>query len=135
MPTLLETASELDNLLNIGWADATPIAIDNIQFEETQDQAYLSTKFIPYFTENVNINASEQKRKRTRGVLFINIRTPLGDGIGLAYQYANDIQEIMDNRNPVSNLLTEASTINRVGDDKDGWFNLICEVPFISDEI
>lgn len=135
MPTLVETASALDSMLKVGWAAATPIAVDNIQFDETQGQSYLETKFIPYFTSNVNINASEQKRKRTRGVLFVKIKTPLGAGIGLAYQYANDIQEIMDNKNPLENLFTEASTVNRVGDDKNGWFNLVCEVPFISDEI
>ena len=135
MPTLLETAAELDNMLSIGWNNTTPIAVDNIKFSETQGQAYLETKFIPYFSDNVNIAAASQKRKRTEGVLFINIRTPLGKGIGLAYQYAQDIKDIMDNQNPLPNLLTYTSKIQRVGDNKDGWFNLICEVPFISDEI
>lgn len=135
MPTLLETAAELDNMLSLGWAGATPISVDNISFSETAGQAYLETKFIPYFSSNINIAASVQKRKRTEGVLFINIRTPLGKGIGLAYQYAQNIKDIMDNKNPIPNLLTYASNIQRIGDSKDGWFNLICEVPFISDEI
>lgn len=135
MPTLLETASELNNMLNTGWAGATPISIENVKFDEIQGQAYLEATFIPYITDNVNIAASSQKRKRTIGVFFINIRTPIGKGIGLAYQYANDIQEIMDNKNPLPNLLTQVSIINRIGDNKDGWFNLTCEVPFISDEI
>lgn len=135
MPTLLETAAELDNMLTIGWANATPIAVDNIKFQETVGQSYLETKFLPYFSANVNIASSSQKRKRTEGVLFINIRVPLGKGIGLAYQYAQNIKDIMDNKNPIPNLLTQASTVQRIGDDKDGWFNLTCEVPFISDEI
>jgi len=135
MPTLLETAAELDNMLTAGWAGATPIAVDNMKFSETTGQAYLETKFIPYFSTNVNIASASQKRKRTEGVLFINIRVPLGKGVGQAYQYAQDIKDIMDNKNPLPNLLTQAATVQRVGDDKDGWFNLICEVPFISDEI
>jgi len=135
MPTLIETAAELDNMLTIGWSNATPISVDNVKYKETEGQAYLQTKFIPYFTTNTNIAAATQKRKRTEGVLFINIRVPLGKGIGQAYQYAQDIKDIMDNQNPLPNLLTQASTIQRIGDDKDGWFNLTCEVPFISDEI
>ena len=66
MPTLLETASKLDDMLKVGWVDQTPIAIDNIKFEEEVGQAYLGTKFIPYMTSNVNISAASQKRKRTR---------------------------------------------------------------------
>lgn len=135
MPTLLESAAELDKILDIGWADATPISIDNLKFKEVEGQSYLETKFIPGPTVNVNIAAATQKRKRTEGVFFINIRTPLGEGSGLAYEYAQSIQNIMDNKNPLPNLFTQASTVQRIGDDKDGWFNLTCSVPFISDEI
>ena len=135
MPTLLETAAKLDSMLNVGWADATPIATDNTPFTEVKGQAYLQTTFLPYFNQNVNIAASTQKRKRTNGVLFINIRIPINSGIGLAYQYAETIQGIMDNKNPLSNMFTSVSNVNRVGDNKDGWFNLTCEVPFTSDDI
>lgn len=135
MPTLLETAAELDNMLSIGWANTTPIAVDNVKYNETTGQAFLETRFVPFFTSNVTITAATTKRKRTEGTFIINIRVPLGKGIGLAYQYANSIQDIMDNRHPLPNLFTQASTVQRVGDDKDGWFNLTCEVPFISDEI
>ena len=135
MPTLLETAAELDKMLNTGWAGTTPIAVDNIIVKETEGQAYLETKFIPYITTNVNISASSQKRKRTEGVLFIAIKTPLSKGIGLAYSYADTIKDIMDNKNPLPNLFTQVSSIERIGDSRDGWFNLICRVPFISDDV
>ena len=135
MPTLLETAAELNKMLNTGWAGTTPIAVDNVTYKEVEGQAYLETRFIPYFTSNVNISAASQKRKRTEGVLFIVIKTPLGKGSGLAYSYAETIKGIMDNKNPLPNLFTQVSSIERVGDNRDGWFNLICRVPFLSDDV
>jgi len=134
MPTLLETASELDRLLSDGWAGATPIAVDNVPFKEVPGQSYLSTKFIPYTTENVVIGSNMCKRKRTIGVFNIRIRTPLEQGIGKAYSLANDIQNIMDNQCILPNLFTLASSIRRVGDEEDGWYSLICGVPFTSDD-
>ena len=134
MPTLLETAAELDKMLNTGWAGTTPIAVDNVKFTEVEGQSYLETKFIPYITFNATVGAASHKSKRTEGVLFIHIRTPLGQGSGLAYTYAESIKDIMDNKNPLPDLFTYASTIERVGDNRDGWFNLICRVPFLSDE-
>lgn len=135
MPNLLETASKLNEMLEVGWGGLTPIANENINFEETEGQAYLETMFIPYSTNNVNLAAASEKRKRTTGVLFIRIRTPLSKGIGLAYEYANIIQGIMDNKNPLPNMFTQASNIQRIGDSKDGWFTLTCDVPFTSDDI
>ncbi len=135
MPTLLETAAELDKMLNTGWAGTTSIAVDNVKYYEVEGESYLETRFIPHFSHNVNIAAVSQKRKRTEGIFMIHIRTPLGQGSGLAYQYALSIQDIMDNKNPLPNFFTQASTIQRIGDDKNGWFNLTCDVPFISDEI
>jgi len=134
MPTLLETASKLDKMLDVGWADRTPIAIENIHFDQVEGQSYLETKFIPYTSENVTISSASQKRERTEGVLFIRIRTPIDQGIGLAYEYAAVITNVMNNKNPLPNLFTYVTKVRRSGDGKDGWFSLICDVPFISDE-
>jgi len=134
MPTLLETASILDKMLKEGWQDQTPIAVDNIPYEDVQGTPYLSTQFIPYNTNNEVLGSHLTcKRKRTTGVLSILIRTPFESGIGLAYTYSESIGEIMDNKNPVCDLFTLASATRRVGDSGDGWFNLMCDVPFVSD--
>lgn len=134
MPNLIETASKLDEMLKTGWAGRTPIAVDNITFEQVKGQSYLETKFIPYITDNVNLASSVQKRKRTEGVLHIKIRTLLDEGVGLAYEYAGIIKDIMDNKSPLPNLFTYTTETRRAGDSEDGWFILICDVPFISDE-
>lgn len=134
MPTLLQSASELNKVLSVGWNGETDIAIDNVPYTETQGQAYIETVFMPYNTENVLVGAAVQKRKRTPGVLSIIIRTPLEIGTGLAYTYASSIGDIMDNKTILPDLFTYASTTRRVGDSIDGWFSLICDVPFTSDE-
>lgn len=133
MANLFETARDLDKHLIDGWAGQTPIATDNVPYKETQGQAFLESRFVPHMTYNVNIGNS-CNRKRTEGVLSIVIRTPLEEGVGQAYTIANDLQAIMDNQCLAPNLFTLASSIYRVGDTKDGWFSLLCDVPFISDE-
>ena len=132
MPTLLETAAELNKTLSSGWAATTEIALENVPFEETKGTPYLKTTFIPYITNNVTIG--QCKRKRTEGVFSIDIRTPLSQGIGLAYTYAGTIATIMDNKTLLPNLFTLSSTPRRVGDIGDGWFSLILDSRFISDE-
>lgn len=134
MPTILETAAKLDNMLKVGWAGTTPIAVDNIPFTETVGQAYLQTQFILYATYNANIGAALNLRKRSEGVLHIVIRTPINEGVGLAYSYAQTISGIMDNQNPLPNLFTYVTDIRRAGDGEDGWFTLLADVPFLSDE-
>ena len=132
MPTLLETAAELNKTLTTGWSGTTEIAIENVPFKEIQGQSYLDTIFLPYTTTNVTIG--QCKRKRTIGALSITIRTPLEKGIGLAYTYASTISDIMDNKSLLPDLFTFTSDVRRVGDTGDGWFKLICDINFTSDE-
>lgn len=134
MPNSLETAVELNKMLETGWASATPIAAENVPFTEVEGQAYLETKYIEYTSDSATIGTSVGlKRERTEGVLFIRIRVPLDEGIGLAYQYADTISSFMSNKNPIPDLFTHTTMKRRSGDGEDGWYSVICDVPFTSD--
>ena len=134
MPNHLNTAAELNNMLITGWAARTPIAIENVPFDEVEGQAYLETKFIPLRSDAVTIGASAgMKRERTQGILFIRVLVPLDEGIGLAYEYADIISDIMSNKNPVTDLFTHTTEVRRSGDTDNGWYSVICDVPFTSD--
>jgi len=137
MPTKLETAAELNKALKEGvalWTSPIPIADENVPFEEVEGQDYLSTYFIPYQSSNTCVGAANTQRIRTVGVLQIVIRASLEKGIGKAYTYSNDIESIMSNQMLLPDLFTESASTRRVGDTNDGWFSLICDVPFISDK-
>lgn len=135
MPNKLETAAELNKMLSDGialWATPLDIVKENVSYSEVLGKDYIRTLFIPYVSTNVTLGS--QRRIRTNGVLQIRIRSGADIGIGKAYGYADLIEEMMENKNPISNLFTYAVDTRRLGEGSDGWFTLLCDVPFTSDK-
>ena len=135
MPSLLETASELNKMLTTALTGVLPIAAENIPYTEAVGTDYVEVDFLPYTSVNVNIGAASTKRIRSEGVLNIIIRSGIGKGIGTAYGYIETIQTAMENKNPVANLFTYTADVRRVGEGSDGWYTIIVDIPFISDDI
>lgn len=134
MPDLNKTRELLEAEFIAGWASTLPISHDNKQFDDTVIDAFVSMRFINYTSKNVTLGVDQAKRKRHEGVLSIKIYVKQNTGTGEAYDYADQISEIMGNIN-LSNLLTNASEVRRNGETKTGWFGLIVDSPYISDEV
>ena len=132
MPNLLQTAAELGKMLDTGIAGSLPIAIENIPYDEVEGQSYIRTLFIPYSSNNVTIGRT--RRVRTNGDFQIRIRAAIDKGIGEAYSLADSIKLYMENQNPLPNLFTYTMSVRRIGEGSDGWYNLICDLEFTTDD-
>ena len=133
MPSLDKTRELLEVAMINGWNSTTPIKFENVKFDDTDIDAFISVMMINYTTKNVCVGSAITKRIRHTGVLAVKIYIKKDIGSGLAYTYADQVRGIMDNLNQ-TNLLTMASMTRKNDVPDDGWFGLIVDTPYISDE-
>ena len=133
MPSLNKTRELLEVAFINGWGATTPIKFDNVVFNDKTPDAFVSVMMINYVSDNVCIGSALTKRIRHTGVLAIKVYVKQNIGTGQAYEYADQIRGIMDNLTQ-SNLFTTASNTRRSGEAEDGWFEMIVDVPYVSDE-
>jgi len=134
MPSIDKTKQALESMFITGWGSTTEISHDNVFFDDIIVDEFVSMKFINYTSKNVNIGGALVKRKRHTGVLSIKIFTKQHIGTGVGYGYVTQITDFMDNKQQ-TNLFTGVSDVRRLGEDDDGWFGLIVDIPYISDEV
>ena len=133
MPSLNETRESLEVAFVDGWAEATPIKYNNSKFSDKNIDAFVSIKMINYTPGNVCVGSDVTKRIRHEGVFAVKIYTKQNIGDGSAYNYADKISGIMSNLSQ-NNLSTIASKTRRNSEAPDGWFGLIVDTPYSSDE-
>mgnify|MGYP001121474965 CR=1 FL=1 len=133
MPSLDKTRELLEVAIINGWGATTPIKFENAKFDDTDIDAFISVMLINYTSENVCIGSAITKRIRHKGVLAVKVYTKKDIGSGEAYAYADQIRGIMDNLHQ-TNLFTLASETRKNSAADSGWFGLIVDVPYVSDE-
>ena len=136
MPDLNETRSQLEQTFISGWGETTPIAYDNVNYEQTVGESFvrISIEFINSQNACVGGALDGTKRQRHEGFFKCVIYTPINGGVGAAYDLADTYKGIMDNKDIVSNLYTGTSDIRRSGEEIDGFWSIICITSFTSDE-
>ena len=132
MPDLNETRELLEQTFITGWASTTPLAHENLDYQDT-NVSYVEIRFINYLTYNVNIGSVENKKKRHEGVLSLKIHVKMNTGIKEAYDLADQIGSIMDNI-ILSNLFTNSCDTRRGGETESGYYTVIVDCPYVSDE-
>jgi len=133
MPSIDKTRELLEVAIINGWGSTTPIKFDNVKFDDKGLDAFISVLLINYTSNNVCIGSAITKRIRHTGVLAVKINIKQNIGSGKAYGYADQVRGIMDNINQ-NNLFTKASMTRKNEVLDDGWFGLIVDVPYVSDE-
>jgi len=133
MPDLNKTRELLEVAFINGWGATTEIKFDNVKFNDKLPDAFVSVMMINYTSVNVCVGSAITRRVRHTGVLAIKIYVKQNIGTGQVYEYADQIRGIMDNLTQ-NNLFTKASETRRNGETEDGWFGMIVDVPYVSDE-
>lgn len=133
MPSLDKTRELLEVALINGWGSTTPIKFDNVKFDDKGIDAFISILFINYTSNNVCIGSAITKRIRHKGVLAVKVYTKQNIASSKAYAYVDQIRGLMDNIYQ-DNLFTKASMTRRNDVADDGWFSVIVDIPYTSDE-
>lgn len=134
MPDINGTRQALETLFSDGWGSTTPIKYDNVAFDDANVESFVEVRMLNYSTLNVNIGGGITKRKRHIGVLAVKIFVKQNQGTGEAYSLAAQISDIMDNIMQTG-LFTGASESRRIGENDGGWFGLVVDIPYTSDEV
>lgn len=133
MPNLVDTREALESLITTGWGETTPIKYESVNFDDKGKDAFISIMLINYTSKNVCIGSADTKRIRHEGVLAVKINTKQNIGSVPAYTYAQQVKDILENI-VQPNLFTLAAQTRKNKVVNDGWYCLIVDVPYVSDE-
>jgi len=133
MPLMNETRSVLEQEFITAWGVTTPIAYDNVNFDDNNSSIteYVEIRFVPYDTYNATMG---DILTRIEGALIIAVFTRYGTGTGRAYELADLVDTNMTNKCYPPGITTRVSDTRRNGDTSEGWFGLLTSIPFVSDE-
>ena len=131
MPLMNETRSTLEQEFINMWAGRTPIAYDNVNFDDNNVDQYVEIRFVPY--DNYNATMGDILT-RIEGALVIAIYVKYNTGTGSAYEHADFIDDGMSNKCYPPSIFTRVAETRRNGDSSEGWFGLLTSIPFVSDE-
>lgn len=134
MPDINKTRELLESRFQINWGSTTPISYDNVPFDDTAVNEFVSITFLNFATMNATIGGAINKCKKHEGAIQIKVHIKLDTGTGDAYEYADSIAAIMENYQD-TNLFTHAAEVRRIGALDSGWFVILVHVPFISYEV
>ena len=134
MPDLNETRYRLENAFITGWGTTTPIAYDNVYFDDDGVDEYVLLRFVVYNTENMTIGSQLANAVRHYEALVIKVYTKIGSGSGTAWEYADQIKTLMANKGISANLYTLEAEVRRDGDSKEGYFSVVCSIRYRSEE-
>jgi len=134
MPNLDTTRKDLSNLFTDGWNSTTPIVYDNIKSTNNSANEFVEVRFVVYDSNNIAVGSQDYKAIRHTGVFAVVINVELNNGSGNAWRYADQIKDFMSNKQVSSGLFTLGTEVRRNGDTQDGYFSLICDTRYSSDE-
>lgn len=75
------------------------------------------------------------RRFRRTGICTVQIFTPLGDGLSTADQLATIARSAFEGQTTPSSVIFRAVSVNEVGRDEGGWFQVNVLAQFEYDEI
>lgn len=114
--------------LNTNWV-TTPIAWDNVPYTPQEGQEWIRAALLPTTTENASLASS----KKHFGIYAIQIFTPLNGGSGRGYELADMLSAIFANQQ-FGDVVCYAPETTRIGDEGNGWYEIVLKINFWSYE-
>lgn len=134
MANLDNTRKDLSNLFTTGWAGTTPIVYDNTKSTLNDFNEFVEVRFVLYDSYNMTVGSQLHKAIRHTGAFVVVIYVELNKGSGSAWKYADQVKDLMSNVQVSPTIFTLETEVRRNGDERDGYFSLICSTKFSSDE-
>ena len=134
MPNLEETRRDIESYIDSNVSGIIPIAYDNVEFDNSVVQDYAHLTLVYNDSQNVNINAINNRRIRHLGTIVFKIYNKIGVGTSSAFTLIDSIKTQVENKYISSNLVTYAANPVRKGAGKIGYYTYFLRIPFVSDE-
>ena len=113
------------------------ITWDNVPRQLTDDIEWIRPTLNIENSENVTIGAlNGTVRIRHTGSYIIQVFSPLTKATGDIYRVIDRLTKAFNNRNDLNpDIFTYACTLDRVGDEGNGWYQINVSVPFTADQL
>lgn len=127
----------IENAFNDSWGSTTDIRFDNVPFTPPTDSPWVSLEVWDGESIKASIGTDNQLR-RTRGTVFINIYTVVGDGSKGARTYADQAKTTFRDL-VVSGITFYEGSTKRLGEftysgGSSQWYQMSVAIPFLYDE-
>ncbi len=125
---------EVENRLNVNWADTTPIKYDNVPFQEPQGVPWIAVFLLETIGDQISTN---KPRHRFEGEIVIQIFTPLHQGskvaLDLASQAAAIFRRAQFGTTDSGFFTCMTPQIQPIGVEEGGWYQVNLAVPYKRD--
>lgn len=125
MGVLTNILSDVYSHISNNWT-RTPVVYDNTE-QTYQNTSWIRVTIAPATAEPACIGSN---KIRVTGQIIIQIFTPIGDGPKPAFEIADEIAELMQNKSIGSVTNTWTAETLRIGDDNNGWYQINVLIPF-----
>jgi hypothetical protein len=116
---------------NTQWANATPIAWDNVTFNATNVPEYVNFTVLPNKQFQASMGSPTSNRYRQQGMITVRIFTVLNRGAKRAMQLADQVAAIFRSKT-IAGIVFSAPSITVVG-QSDGVYQVNVAVAFYND--
>jgi hypothetical protein len=130
MTTHAEATDELLDLFTTGWADRTEVAYPNVDFTPPEDAAWVRVTIQHTAGRQVSLGSPGARTFRRFGTIFAQIFTVEGTAAQEALDLAGVAVTILEGVQFASGLQLQAATIDEVGPDGHGRWQVNVSVPF-----
>jgi len=127
-----EERAAIEAKFQTDWADATPIAWDNVKHQYTPDESFVELSIINGVADQISLGNNPLHRHM--GIILVKINTPIDNGTGVALTYADTIMAIFRNALTFSGITCRTPRAEKVG-EVDGWYRVNAIMPFQRDEV
>lgn len=133
------TEAEAIEALTQRWVDAWPALRPTVPFTfegEVTDSAdaWVRVTFLPTVRAQGTLGPEGSRRFESRGQVFAQIFAPLGAGVQLLHQLADDVRKVYEARRIADEIVTYAGT-TRMGPGDGRWVMAVVTVPYTFDEL
>ncbi|MDX1699246.1 MAG: phage tail terminator-like protein [Melioribacteraceae bacterium] len=124
-----------DSYLSDNW-NVNYITWDNTERPLTQDVEWIRPFLSVENSENVTIGGYVGNyRIRHTGTYIIQVFTPINKGIGDINRTVDELFKLFNNKTLHPDIFIYASTIDRLGDEGNGWYQINVSIPFTADQL
>lgn len=126
--TFQSVVAAIETRMKANWTE-TGLAYENVDFTPPTNESWVKIHVI----EGDSVKHDLITRVRSIGLVDIQIFTPLLGGAQEARRLAGLLMPIW-NRAQVGGIMFRTPSVQRVGDTKDGWYQVNFSVPYYWDE-
>ena len=112
------------------WADRTPVAHANVDFEPDENSSWARVTVIHSSAAQVSLGSVGSRTFRRFGTVIVQVFVPEGTSTQPALELGDAAVSALEGKFLTGGLQLQAAALEEVGPDGRGWYQLNISAPF-----